>query len=102
MTNGVEAFTFSLLQRYKMSQLVNPARILMAATLAIGLAGAVQAQASSPEAAYSRTVKAKKTGKPTAMKKLGRPVATKASYLGRAPWICTPSGFGQTSRCFPR
>ncbi|RFB79847.1 hypothetical protein DYH55_10380 [Methylovirgula sp. 4M-Z18] len=23
-------------------------------------------------------------------------------YLGHAPYICTPSGFGQTSRCFPR
>jgi len=25
-----------------------------------------------------------------------------SSYLGRAPYICTPSGFGQTSRCFLR
>ena len=24
------------------------------------------------------------------------------SYLGRAPYICTPSGFGSTSRCFMR
>lgn len=27
---------------------------------------------------------------------------TKEAYLGRAPWICTPSGFGQTARCFQR
>jgi hypothetical protein len=23
-------------------------------------------------------------------------------YLGRAPYICSPSGFGRTSRCFAR
>jgi hypothetical protein len=23
-------------------------------------------------------------------------------YLGRATWICTPSGFGQKARCFQR
>jgi hypothetical protein len=23
-------------------------------------------------------------------------------YLGSAPWICSPSGFGQKSRCFAR
>lgn len=23
-------------------------------------------------------------------------------YYGSAPWICTPSGFGQKSRCFAR
>ena len=23
-------------------------------------------------------------------------------YLGQAPWICTPSGFGHKSRCFRR
>jgi hypothetical protein len=26
----------------------------------------------------------------------------KATYLGRAPYICTPSGFGQKSGCFLR
>lgn len=29
------------------------------------------------------------------------PVATRA-FLGSAPHICTPSGFGQRSRCFTR
>jgi hypothetical protein len=24
------------------------------------------------------------------------------AYLGRAPWICTPSGFGQVATCFER
>ena len=31
---------------------------------------------------------------------LAKPVSH--SYLGRAPWICTPSGFGRTSGCFLR
>ncbi len=26
----------------------------------------------------------------------------RTAYLGRAPYICTPSGFGTTSRCFLR
>ncbi|MDX0566328.1 hypothetical protein BMJ34_35135 [Sinorhizobium medicae] len=26
----------------------------------------------------------------------------RSAYLGRAPYICTPSGFGSTSRCFLR
>lgn len=26
----------------------------------------------------------------------------RTAYLGRAPYICTPSGFGSTSRCFLR
>ncbi|MDK1385679.1 hypothetical protein QN224_09710 [Sinorhizobium sp. 8-89] len=26
----------------------------------------------------------------------------RAAYLGRATYICTPSGFGSTSRCFLR
>jgi hypothetical protein len=31
-----------------------------------------------------------------------RKVTAANLYLGRAPWICTPSGFGQTSSCFRR
>lgn len=27
---------------------------------------------------------------------------TTAAYLGRAPYICSPSGFGRTSHCFLR
>ncbi|ATN33149.1 hypothetical protein ACO34A_04950 [Rhizobium sp. ACO-34A] len=27
---------------------------------------------------------------------------TKTAYLGSAPYICSPSGFGQKSRCFLR
>nr|WP_051000058.1 hypothetical protein [Sinorhizobium fredii] len=26
----------------------------------------------------------------------------RTTYLGRAPYICTPSGFGRTSSCFLR
>ena len=28
--------------------------------------------------------------------------SSKNRFLGRAPWICTPSGFGQTASCFRR
>lgn len=31
-----------------------------------------------------------------------RAASSQQAYLGRAPWICTPSGFGKTARCFLR
>lgn len=31
-----------------------------------------------------------------------RATKSKRVYLGRAPWICTPSGFGRTATCFLR
>ncbi len=34
--------------------------------------------------------------------KEARPVKTKRVYLGRAPYICSPSGYGQKARCFLR
>ncbi|AZN98271.1 hypothetical protein EJ066_14420 [Mesorhizobium sp. M9A.F.Ca.ET.002.03.1.2] len=50
--------------------------------------------------------KSVKKGKPTAPLKITKSrLATRvASYgfLGRAPYICTPSGFGRTSGCFLR
>lgn len=33
---------------------------------------------------------------------LPRARETKTAYLGSAPYICSPSGFGQKSRCFLR
>ncbi|MDH6231593.1 hypothetical protein M2281_002191 [Mesorhizobium soli] len=32
----------------------------------------------------------------------GRVKVSSVNYLGSAPYICTPSGFGSTSRCFRR
>jgi len=32
----------------------------------------------------------------------GHLVITQAAYPGRSPFLCTPSGFGQTSTCRPR
>ncbi|WP_245581927.1 hypothetical protein [Phyllobacterium phragmitis] len=34
--------------------------------------------------------------------KLASPKLASNGHLGRAPYICTPSGFGKTSRCFLR
>lgn len=31
-----------------------------------------------------------------------KPKLVRSAYLGRAPYVCTPSGFGSTSRCFLR
>ncbi|WEX90596.1 hypothetical protein PZN02_004148 [Sinorhizobium garamanticum] len=48
---------------------------------------------------------AESSNKPVATKQVvvQRPAKLeRAAYLGRAPYICTPSGFGSTSRCFLR
>nr|WP_225169473.1 hypothetical protein [Ensifer sp. IC4062] len=45
------------------------------------------------------------SNKPAAAKQVVVQRAAKlerGAYLGRAPYICTPSGFGSTSRCFLR
>ncbi|WP_153020309.1 hypothetical protein [Paramesorhizobium deserti] len=46
--------------------------------------------------ARKKPAQSRKVIKKASFKPAGR------SYLGRAPYICTPSGFGKTSRCFLR
>lgn len=53
-------------------------------------------KAISPRAAEAASIWSKPKAAP------GKKTRTKEAYLGRAPWICTPSGFGQTTRCFQR
>jgi hypothetical protein len=49
---------------------------------------------------YSTPSKGIAQGKQAATQRTVKLVRT--TYLGRAPYICTPSGFGSTSRCFLR
>jgi hypothetical protein len=51
--------------------------------------------ASVEKPVVKKTVKAKATSTPTVKLASGQ-------YLGSAPYICTPSGFGRTSTCFTR
>jgi hypothetical protein len=77
------------------------ATIALAAVVmgAVGFTEAAQAQSSSLEISYARSLKnSVKTAKVVKNRKL----AIKASFLGRAPFVCTPSGFGQKSSCFAR
>jgi hypothetical protein len=62
-----------------------------------------EAQSASIELGYPTDLKAADTKKKTI--KSRNTISTKivkASYFGRAPYICTPSGFGRTSMCFAR
>jgi hypothetical protein len=109
MANAPEASKFSSIQRRKNVQFSLFSSRLTGIVLTIGLLGVfgltetAQAQSSSLEIAYPGSLKAAtKIGKPAKIKKAGSAVIIKASYLGSAPWICTPSGFGRTSRCFAR
>ncbi|CAN7281447.1 hypothetical protein LJR231_001339 [Phyllobacterium sp. LjRoot231] len=81
--------------------------MLMAALVAVvSMATPVrraEAQSASLDLGYPSDLKAGGTKKKITK---GRSTIStkiiKASYLGRAPYICTPSGFGRTSRCFAR
>lgn len=58
------------------------------AAVEIGYPAGLKASAASKRLANGKTSNSRKI--------------MKVSYLGRAPYICTPSGFGRTSRCFER
>ena len=72
--------------------------VFAAAPVEIAAAQSSPLEFGKPGGVKVRTVdkKVAKTPSPLPQK------ALKVSYLGRAPYICTPSGFGRTSRCFAR
>lgn len=52
-----------------------------------------------------KTPRKQQTTRPAVSKTVTAPKPAKvasANYLGRAPFICTPSGFGSKTRCFNR
>ena len=61
------------------------------------------AQSVPIELGNPKIIKGRMTTKRVAKNKtsLSEKVA-KVAYLGRAPYICTPSGFGRMSKCFAR
>ncbi|MBA8881472.1 hypothetical protein [Phyllobacterium myrsinacearum] len=64
---------------------------------------AADAQSAAVEIGYPTGLKASMANKKLVKNKIStsRKISD-VSYLGRAPYICTPSGFGRTSRCFER
>ncbi|TCN33174.1 hypothetical protein [Sinorhizobium americanum] len=86
----------------------NVVRCALAVLLAATLTGcsttadqSIKTASLTKEVGYA--VPAKKTAriKPViATQRAAKVVRT--TYLGRAPYICTPSGFGRTSSCFLR
>lgn len=86
----------------------NLSRGIMTAALAVVVCIAApikmaEAQSASIELGYPSDMKAADTKKKVIKsRKAISANIVKASYLGRAPYICTPSGFGRTSRCFAR
>ena len=77
--------------------------------LMIGLSLGALATASAAEAPpRTRYVEARQAIGVTASdafaasQRLGTNAAGARAYLGSAPWICSPSGFGHRSKCFRR
>jgi hypothetical protein len=83
-------------------------RGILTAALAVVVCAATpikmaEAQSASIEVGYPKGLKANTTNKKVTKNRNGISARiVKASYLGRAPYICTPSGFGRTSTCFAR
>lgn len=77
------------------------ASIMAISLCAMNTARASEVQSNSVKFAYSAS------GKTSIIKRKvinngNTAAAVKASYFGRAPYVCTPSGFGRTSTCFAR
>ena len=53
------------------------------------------------ERAYAAFVRPQRIGKPKALK-VSYSLGSSGPLLGRSPWICGPSGFGQRSSCRSR
>lgn len=60
----------------------------------------VETSSVTRQVGYAAPSKTLAPNKPAATQRAVKLV--RDSYLGRAPFICTPSGFGKTSRCFLR
>ncbi|WP_133123836.1 hypothetical protein [Phyllobacterium zundukense] len=87
----------------------NLARGVLTATLVVAVSSCAamptkmaQGQARSTEFGYSSPLKETTTRKAIKNVRVISETVVKARYLGRAPYICTPSGFGRTSSCFAR
>ncbi|WP_018238382.1 hypothetical protein [Ensifer sp. BR816] len=78
--------------------------VLLAATLAGCSATADRSvKTASPTKQVGYAVPGKKPARNKQIAVTQRAVKlVRTSYLGRAPYICTPSGFGRTSSCFLR
>ncbi|MBB4188586.1 hypothetical protein [Sinorhizobium terangae] len=84
---------------------------IVRSVFALLLATAVSGCSATPDQSIRTSSLTRQVGypalsnKPVASKQIVVQQAAKlerAAFLGRAPYICTPSGFGSTSRCFLR
>jgi hypothetical protein len=80
--------------------IVKPALIIAAcAAIPMNIAAA---QSLSGERGYQNVTKPFDTKKKIIKSKSASAKFVRPIYLGGAPYICTPSGFGHTSKCFLR
>jgi hypothetical protein len=85
----------------------NAARCILALSLAAMVSGCsstsverIETSSVTRQVGYAAPSKTLAPNKQAATQRAVKLV--RESYLGRAPYICTPSGFGKTSRCFLR
>ncbi len=70
---------------------------VLALLVGIGSAGIAEARERAGDAKSKRYV----ATQPAPKRVIGQE-RLKRVYLGRAPWICSPSGFGRRANCFLR
>jgi hypothetical protein len=110
INNHVGTGLYSKASRHRISVITLPACIICLALIAVLPSGCTVLPSStattpsgSNQVGYPRIAIDEKTT--TSGKKSKSVLPTKLmsnNYLGRAPYICTPSGFGRTSGCFLR
>lgn len=93
---------------------MNLRNLRRAGALALGLSMAASAALAAGPASQDRTVEVRhiiaaedaplSAGAPAAQTaaQMGAQMGASNAYLGAAPWICSPSGFGHRSKCFRR
>jgi hypothetical protein len=79
-------------------------RLLLGGALSLAciLAVAQNARAERPRLSTDTEQQAARPEQPVKVEKATFTHKRSHAYLGRAPYICTPSGFGTTASCFLR
>ena len=89
--------------KHKSASALNSAVATLAAAMVVVICSSTATPAKAADGYSHSLLKPETTSKKLAKGNSVNPeTPVTASYLGRAPYVCSPSGFGRTSICFAR
>jgi hypothetical protein len=89
--------------KHKSAFALNSAVATLAAAMVVVICSSTATPAKAADGYSHSVLKPETTSKKLAKGNAVNPeTPVTASYLGRAPYVCSPSGFGRTSICFAR